>query len=307
MKERILVTIGDPAGCGPSVTLKAISDFKKRASLFVVGDKVVLERYRIFKRISKKIELIDIRTPGIKNLRLGYPSCLGGKASLNYIKIALKIMKEEKISKLVTAPVSKEAIQLNFKTFSGHTEFLADYFKVKNVVMMMVEGDFKVVLSTRHIPLREVPFCLTKKVIRNTIKLTYKALKDTFNITHPKIAITGINPHAGINTFLGKEEKLIKEVVRTLNFKINGPYPSDTLFLLENLKKYDCIIAGYHDQAMIPFKLLFFKKGVNITLGLPIIRTSPVHGTAFDIIKKKGIPLHFSMLSAISLIEKLSL
>ncbi len=307
MKKTIVVTVGDPAGCGPFITLKAIDEFNKKANFIVVADEVTLRKYSIFKKVSRKIELIDVKTPGINNLKLGCPSYLGGKASINYLKIALKIIRKEKIQKLVTAPLSKEAVKMSLKDFSGHTEFLASYFRVRNVLMMMVDGSFRVVLATRHIPLRDVPSAITKRLIQNTLKLTHKSLKDIFHIRNPRIAVASLNPHAGVDTFLDKEELLVKNVIDALPFKVYGPYPSDTLFLLYRHNKYDCVIACYHDQAMIPFKLLFFKKGVNVTLGLPIIRVSPAHGTAFDIVRKKRIPSYYSMLSALNIAEELSL
>ncbi len=307
MKKKIVVTVGDPAGCGPFITLKAIDRFNKKAHFIVVADRVILERYSIFKKVSRKIELIDVKTPGINNLELGCPSYLGGRASINYLKIALKTIRKEKIQNLVTAPLSKEAVKMSLKNFSGHTEFLANYFKVRNVLMMMVDGNFRVVLATRHIPLRDVPSAITKRLMQNTLKLTHKSLKDIFHIRNPRIAVASLNPHAGVDTFLGKEELLVKDAIDTLPFKVYGPYPSDTLFLLYRRNKYDCVIACYHDQAMIPFKLLSFKKGVNVTLGLPIIRVSPAHGTAFDIVRERKIPSHYSMFSAFNIAEKLSL
>ncbi len=304
--NKVVITIGDPAGCGPLITLKAAIELK-RSNLFVVGDRKVLERYRSFNKLTSRFTLIDVKTPRIDKIQPGYPSRLTGMAAVSYLNKALSFMKEEKIKALVTAPLSKEAVKLNLRNFSGHTEFLADYFKVKNTVMMMADGNFRVVLLTRHIPLKDVPGAIKRKLIKDTVLMVYSSLKRLFKIKKPRIVFASLNPHAGVDTFFGKEEKIIKDVIESMGFKIEGPYPSDTLFVKSRIINYDCIIACYHDQAMIPFKLLSFKKGVNLTLGLPIIRTSPAHGTAFDLMRSGRTPMHSSMVSAIKLAEKLSL
>lgn len=302
MNKKIVVTIGDPAGCGPFITLKAIERMKDEPLEFiVVGDKTVLETMPVFRKVRKRIKLINLNTPGINKLKKGIVNKLAGKASLNYLDKSLKILKDERIPCLVTAPVSKEAVQLNSPEFSGHTEYLSDNFKIKKVAMMMVADSFKVVLLTRHIPLREVPFKITKAGLMNTFKLVYPFLRDKFKIKKPKIAICSLNPHAGVETFLDKEEKVIKSAVLKSSVPVAGPYPPDTLFIKDNLKNYDCVITLYHDQGMIPFKLLSFKKGVNLTIGLPVIRTSPAHGVAFDVIRKNKPLFCSSMVESIRL------
>jgi len=273
----------------------------------VVGDRRVLKRYRLFNRLSGKITFIDVKTPRIDSVRPGYPSRLSGVAAMNYLKTALKLMKREKIERLVTAPLSKEAVRISMGGFSGHTEFLAQKLRRNNVGMMMVDGNLRIFLLTRHIPLRDVSGTIRKKLVKDNLLLVRHSLKSVFRIKNPKIVFAGLNPHAGVNTFLGKEERIIRDIVKDFKHGVEGPYPADTLFLKNIAKKYDCIIACYHDQAMIPFKLLSFTKGVNLTLGLPIIRTSPAHGTAFDLMRDNIKPVHSSMVSAIKLARKLSL
>jgi 4-hydroxythreonine-4-phosphate dehydrogenase len=216
-------------------------------------------------------------------------------------------MKKKYIKRLVTAPLSKEAARLVLPNFSGHSEYLADYFKAKNIAMMMVSNKLKTVLLTRHIPLREVPLSLNRRELLNTFSLVYFSLKTMFRIKNPKIAISSLNPHAGVNTFLDKEEKLIYKAVKDFKKEIYGPYPSDTIFTEDNLKKYDCVISLYHDQGMIAFKLLSLKEGVNLTLGLPIIRTSPAHGVAYDIMRQHKVPFSSSMAEAIKLAMRLNI
>lgn len=308
MKKKIVITAGDPAGCGPFIALKAINEFRlKNVIFYVVGDKKVLEKFSIFNKLKKVIHLIDVNTPEINRVKPGFYSRVSGQASLNYIKEALRIMKGERMKTLVTAPVSKEAIQMILPSFSGHTEFLARHFGVKQFAMMMTAEKLRIALLTRHIPLRRAPNSITKKLVTDTIRVIHHFLKEKMKIRKPKIGFSSMNPHAGINTFLGREESIIKEAIGGCGLRVDGPYPADTLFLKDKVKHFDCIIVCYHDAGMIPFKLLSFKTGVNLTLGLPIIRTSPAHGVAFDLMRKRRKPLHSSMAAAIKLAHKLSL
>ncbi|UCG35761.1 MAG: 4-hydroxythreonine-4-phosphate dehydrogenase PdxA [Candidatus Omnitrophota bacterium] len=304
--KKIVITTGDPAGCGPLITLDALNSLKDaNADFFVVGDERILKRFPIYTRIKKRFCLIGANSPYVDKIKSGYPSRLCGQAALNYLRTGLKTLKKEKIKRLVTAPVSKEAIQKVVSGFSGHTEYLADYFGVKNFEMMMVSPELKVVLGTRHIPLRKVCASIQTKNIIKTLNLVHSSLLKMFKIKNPKIALVSINPHAGINTHLEKEERIMLDTLKRVNAKIFGPFPADTIFIEQNLKKYDCLVCFYHDQAMIPFKLLSIKEGVNLTLGLPIIRTSPAHGVAFDVMKAGKKPFSSSMVAAIRLALKL--
>jgi len=306
-QEKIIVTTGDPSGCGPYITLKAIEKLGNcKAQFYVVGDREILSRFDVYKKINKRIILADLATSGIGKLKPGYVSKLSGLASISYIDCALRIIEECGIKRLVTAPLSKEAVQLNLPDFKGHSEYLADYFKCK-IEMMMVSAKLKTVLFTRHIPFEKVPCYITESNLNQTFELVLKSLKNIFKIKNPKIAVASLNPHAGKDTFLGKEEKIIYKVIRGFDNNFCGPYPSDSLFTESAIKKYDCIIALYHDQGMIPFKLLSMKTGVNFTSGLPIIRTSPAHGIAADIMRAGGKPFVSSMVEAIKLALRLSI
>lgn len=304
--KKLVITAGDPAGCGPAITLDAINKLKNvRANFIVVGDKKILSHHPLYKAIRKRITLVDVATPAIEKIRKGQPSKVSGRASLLYLSEALHIMQQQGIKRLVTAPISKEAVQFLIPQFSGHTEYLTDYFKVKNFAMMLTSSKLKVILLSRHIPLRKVSQSFAKKYLINVFSLVEDCLKKSFGIRKPKIAIASVNPHAGIDTFLWKEEKVMVSAINDFSKKVFGPYPADTLFTKDNLRKYDCLLCAYHDQAMIPFKLLSFREGVNLTLGLPIIRTSPAHGVAYDLVKRKGVPFSSSMVEAIKLALKL--
>ena len=306
-KTRLIITSGDPAGCGPYITLKAIEEYSGRGNdFYVVGDASIFERLPAYKKVKKRFNLIDANISGIDKLEPGSVSPLSGCASLQYLKIALKVLKDKKIKGLVTAPVSKEAVQLNLRSFKGHTEYLADSFGVETYAMMMTSPVLKVILLTRHIDLKDVSSSISVGPIADVFSLLYKALQQQFKIKCPKIVIAAVNPHAGIKTFLGQEEEVLIAAKRKIEKPFIGPLPADTIFIKDNLSKYDCVVCAYHDQAMIPFKLLSLRQGVNLTLGLPIVRTSPAHGVAADLIRAGGRPFHSSMLEAVKLAIKLS-
>jgi 4-hydroxythreonine-4-phosphate dehydrogenase len=305
--KKVIITCGDPAGCGPRIALQAIRELRQRGIVFfLVGDSCLLEKTALFRKIRKDLVFVDAATPGAAAIKPGFASRLSGKASLGYLVTAMKIMKDKDIARLVTAPLSKEAVRSVLPEFCGHTEYLADYFKTGNVAMMMASPKIKVVLLTRHIPLREVSLSLKKKKILATFGLVYAALKDNFGIKKPRIAVASFNPHAGLYTFMEREEKLIAEAIGEFKGALAGPLPADTIFIKENLRRYDCVICAYHDQAMIPFKLLSMHNGVNLTLGLPIIRTSPAHGVAYDVMRQGRVPFYSSMSAAVKLALTLS-
>jgi 4-hydroxythreonine-4-phosphate dehydrogenase len=306
-QERLLVTIGDPAGCGPQVTVDALLNLPEKDNIYLVGDIPILRKISGFNILEPHIALIDTKSKDINKIKPGQPTRASGAAALNYLDVATAFMKNFNIKRLVTAPVSKEAIQLVNKTFIGHTEYLAQKFNTPHVEMMMVSPGFNVVLFTRHIPLNEISKHFNVTDYTATIKLVYDTMRKSFNIDRPRIGITAVNPHAGVNTFLGKEEKVMVAAIKKSGKKVIGPLPADTIFAPQNLRNYDCIICAYHDQGMIPFKLLSFRSGVNFTAGLPIIRTSPAHGTAFDLVKAKKPADSSSMLEAIKLAIKLEI
>jgi len=306
-KIRIGITIGDPSGIGPEVTFKALKKLflPKDCQIYLFADKILFDKYG-YKQ--KNINLCNVgalkKIPSKKG-----PSKESGIASLLYLKEAVAALKKNKINSLVTGPVSKEAISLNGIKFTGHTEFLAKAFSVKNFVMMFTSSKLKVSLVTRHIPFSNVVKSVNKQQIYNTIVLTYKALKEKFNISQPRIAVCAINPHASEGGKIGnQEDKIIKPAIEKARRKIkylSGPIPADSIFNRAIKEEFDAVVSLYHDQGMIPFKLLSFSDGVNVTLGLPFVRTSCIHGTAFEIAGKNKADYH-SMLEAIRLAYRLT-
>ncbi|MFH1245622.1 MAG: 4-hydroxythreonine-4-phosphate dehydrogenase PdxA [Candidatus Omnitrophota bacterium] len=298
-KLTCVITIGDPAGIGPEVTIKALSQNKvsSRARFIVVGSAEVLEKTARKIHLSLPEEVPIVNTGGSGGLILGRASTLSGKLSLEYIQTALALIREKQADVLVTAPVNKQAInqallesgqdrRSSGVLFSGHTEYLAESFQVRNFAMMLSAGRLRVVLVTRHIALKDVPGSLTRENIYQTLSLSAAALRESFGIRHPRIAVCALNPHAGEEGLLGSEEaEIILPAVKQAQglADIQGPLPADTLFYLARQGKFDAVICMYHDQGLIPLKTFSFHKGVNITLGLPFTRTSPDHGTAYNI------------------------
>lgn len=329
IRPTIGITIGDPSGIGPEVVLKALAkpNVRKLAKFLIIGDSFVLRRLntqmstdlsvaicdkkqmstdRDLRSSVPNIQLLDLHNVPEHNFNFGKISPVYGKASIEYINEAIKLIRKNKIDALVTAPVSKEAINLTGISFSGHTEYLADSFKVKKFAMMLIGGKLKVVLITRHLPLKKVSNNLNPQSIVETITLTYCALKKYFNINRPRIGVCGLNPHSGEKGLLGEEEiKIIKPAIlklkkRKTSIDLEGPLPADVIFYKARKGEYDCVIAMYHDQGLIPLKMTAFDRGVNLTLGLPFIRTSPLHGTGFNIAGKR-LARPQSMIEAIRL------
>ncbi|MCX5710562.1 MAG: 4-hydroxythreonine-4-phosphate dehydrogenase PdxA, partial [Candidatus Omnitrophica bacterium] len=209
----------------------------------------------------------------------------------------------------VTCPVSKEAINLAGIRFQGHTEYLARSFKVKSYVMMLLNQELKFSLITRHIPLKEVPGVLSSKMIFDNARVTLSGLRKLFAIIRPRLVFCGLNPHASDNGIIGKEElelirPAIKKIKKELRISIDGPLSADVAISKAYAKDYDCVMAMYHDQALIPLKLTGNNSGVNLTLGLPFVRTSPLHGTAFDIAARPERACPDSLIEAIKLAIK---
>lgn len=283
-RKTIGITLGDPCGIGPQVTAKALKMLPRlRANIVMIGDQ--------------------------KGFIPGKPNPASARASLDYLNRAVELLKGNKISALVTAPVSKESISALGVSFEGHTEFLARAFKVKNFGMMFVTRPLKTILVTRHIPLNQVSEAINPRNIFETIQLISLSLRNQFRIKNPRIAVCGLNPHAGEGGMIGEEErtKIVPAIKRARKAGIDafGPLAADTLFCGPVIRGYDAAVAMYHDQGLIAIKSLYFSKVVNLTVGLPFVRTSPAHGTAFDIAgKNKADPS--SMLEAIKLAARLS-
>jgi 4-hydroxythreonine-4-phosphate dehydrogenase len=301
---KVGVTIGDPSGIGPAVTLNAILKFKGNAEFTVIGDSSVLSRVWSGK-IPQNLTLVDLRNIRLKNFSLGKISAEYGKASIEYLDKAMELFSLGRIDCLVTAPISKEAVSLAGFPYTGHTEYFAEKTGVKNTQMMLLNKYLKTILLTRHIPLKEVSRSITRQRLKEVILLTYSSLKRLFLIQEPRIVLCGLNPHASDGGMLGSEEEeifipVIKELRRRIRH-LDGPLPADTAILKVKNKIYDCAVTAYHDQSLIALKALGGLSGVNLTLGLPFIRTSPLHGTAFDIAEKPSLIDPGSMIESIKL------
>ena len=262
-RPRIGITVGDPAGIGPEIVDKTVRD----SSVLAVCEPVVFA------------------TP-TTSIRVGSVSGAAGQASFDTIVRAVEAAQAGKIDAIATAPISKLALAHAGLSWKGHTDLLAHLCGVPRVAMMFYAAELKVVLITVHVPLAEVPQLLTQKLVEETITLTAQTLPK-FGIRKPRLGLAGLNPHAGENGVLGKEDGLVLvpavEASRARGIDVSGPFPADTVFVRAVRKEFDCVLACYHDQGLIPVKLLAFGRAVNVTIGLPIIRTSVDHGTAFDI------------------------
>ena len=308
-KIRVGLTIGDPAGIGPAITLAALKILKNKADFTVIGDSGVLAKTaKLLKITQAPVKLIDLNNVQGKKFYFGSLNAQNGKASLEYLDAAWGLLKKNKIDCLVTCPISKEAINLAGSKFSGHTEYLKERTKSKDIVMLLLNDKLRISLVTRHIPLKEVSGSLNQQVIVKNIFLTHRSLKSMFGIKNPRLVACGVNPHASDNGILGDEENKIiipaLRKVRDAGVSIDGPLSADVAIAQAGDGRYDCVIAMYHDQALIPLKLTGKSSGINMTLGLPFIRTSPLHGTAFDIARIPHLADPASLIAAIKLAVK---
>ncbi len=317
---RVGISIGDVNGIGPEVIIKALNDSRilLDCTPIIYGSTKTISYYKKAIRkfnfsfqacktatdaVNRKVNVVNVWNEEIK-FDLGKATEVGGKFAFLSLEAATQDLSEGKIDVLVTAPISKEAMAKSGFKFPGHTEYLADKAGADDVLMMMVGSNLRVALACTHIPLKEVSSYLTKDIIYQKIKMLDKSLINDFGIVRPKIAVFGLNPHAGENGKLGDEEIEIisPAITQAKNDGIIavGPFPADGFFGSSAMSQYDAVLAMYHDQGLTAFKALAFDDGVNYTAGLPIIRTSPDHGTAFDIVAK-GIASEQSMRNAIYL------
>ncbi|NNJ70676.1 MAG: 4-hydroxythreonine-4-phosphate dehydrogenase PdxA [Kiritimatiellales bacterium] len=286
--KRIGITIGDINGIGPEVALKAVGRSKWPADVefvFVGPEAAVREQAKALKiSVSRKISFQPMETNA---------AWMPGKIRVDASRLAEESIRRAvagclsgELDAMVTAPICKEGFHKAGIKVPGHTEYLAELTKTKNVGMMLIGGGLRVMLVTRHIPVSEVPSALSRRNIREAIELTGQALK-LFGRKNGKIGVCGLNPHAGDGGILGREEiELIQPAIRAARkkgWKVSDAVPADTIFYEALNGKYDAVVAMYHDQGLGPLKMIGFEEGVNVTLGLPIIRTSPDHGTAFGI------------------------
>jgi 4-hydroxythreonine-4-phosphate dehydrogenase len=300
---RIGFTHGDINGIGYEIIIKSLIDnqINDLITPIVFGISKVASYHRktlglkdfnfnLIKRVDaanpKRPNIINIYDREVK-IDLGTMTDIAGQMAYLSLKAAINALDHGEIDAIVTAPINKKNIQSKDFNFPGHTEFFANYYNVHDYLMLMVSNSLRIGVITGHIPLREVSSALNEDLVMRKIRIMHDSLRRDFAIQKPKIAILGLNPHAGDNGLLGNEEQeILTPVINKAqedNMLVYGPYASDGFFGSPNYKKFDGILAIYHDQGMIPFKTLAFDNGVNFTAGLPIVRTSPAHGTAFDI------------------------
>ncbi|MDB5499368.1 MAG: pdxA [Phenylobacterium sp.] len=325
----LALTLGDPAGVGPEIAVKAWSELRHGGPPFlVVGDFQALASASaggasILKKVIAPAEAMSAFPDALPVLDLplrarvvaGQPSAAAAPAIIKWIETAVGLALSGAVAGVVTAPIAKAPLyDAGFK-FPGHTEFLGEltasesYEGARGPVMMLIAGDLRVALVTVHEPLAKVPGLLSIEAIVNAGLVTAEALRRDFGIAEPRLAVAALNPHAGEGGALGREEgEIIAPAVRALEdlgVDVTGPHPADTLFPETMRSRYDAVICLYHDQALIPVKMLDFWGGVNVTLGLPIVRTSPDHGTAFDI-AGRGLARPDSLIAAIRLADRLA-
>ena len=323
MKPLIGITIGDPAGVGPELVAKLLVNKNYDFSKFIIFGcssiiRKELEKYKIkvpiktftnikqIKSVSDSVLFFEPKKYDFK-FTMGElnPECglLAYEAILNSIKFANKGL----IKAIVTAPINKESFKLASIKFIGHTEILSEKTNSYDVHMLMVNDDIKIILCTIHVPLLKAILMLDQKIILKTI-LAAKLACQKFGIKKPRIAVAGLNPHAGENGTIGDEEEIfIKPAIEEASNNglcVSGPWSPDAIYLMAREKKFDIVVSLYHDQGLIPFKYLGLENGVNITIGLPFVRTSPDHGTAFDI-AGKGIANPSSFFKAVNYAEKM--
>lgn len=299
------ITMGDPVGIGPEIIISALSDADMYGICkpLVIGDANILQHIQksTHNRLTVKstahpdsgsyahgaIDVLNLSDLKPDQIRYGNPTIETGAAMVKYITTAIDLAREGHIDGVVTGPINKNAMHAAGFFYNGHTELFAERTKTTDYAMMLAGDRLRVVLVTIHLPFKKVRSKLSKQNIFNTISITSDALRSRFGITHSRIAVAGLNPHAGENGIFGNEEKKIIspaiDQAKKRNMNVSGPFPPDTVFHHAANGQFDAVICMYHDQGLIPFKLLHFSNGVNITLGLPIIRTSVDHGTAYDI------------------------
>jgi len=312
-KKRLLVSLGDPNGIGPEILLKIFSNktLTNKYSLTIAGSKAILDEYSCILKLPRidQSKIIEVPLPSGFTVSPGKTDKKAGKISGDFIRTAVKLCVKKSFDALVTMPVSKEALNLGGYKFPGHTEMLSKLTSSANAVMILYSKKFSTALITGHIPVKNVSSEIKKENIIKKIITVNNSLTKNFKINRPRISILSLNPHAGDGGTIGKEElNEIIPVISLMNeagFRIRGPFSPDAYFANKLYGKFDITIAMYHDQGLIPFKMISFGKGVNFTAGLNIIRTSPDHGTAFDI-AGTGIAETGSSAEAIALAAKLS-
>ncbi len=291
---RIAISLGDPCGIGPEVVVRALAA-RPDVDAIVYGDAGVLARAAgsagVPAPAADRIRAVTTLRPG--DVPPGKPNDEAGQAQLAYLAAATTAALAGEVAGLVTAPISKHWIARAGFAFPGHTEYLASRAGVREFAMMLAGPSLRVTVATTHVPLRDVAALLTADGIASTIWLTAEGLARRFGIAAPRVAVAGLNPHAGeAGRFGDEEDRLVRPAIEAARARIaaaeipgeiSGPHVPDVVFRDAARGRYDAVVALYHDQGLIPLKLLHFDEGVNVTLGLPFVRTSPDHGTAYDI------------------------
>lgn len=298
--------MGCPAGIGPEIILRVWEQrtIRQTQEFIVLGDVSVLHRcaremglavdiceWQPGNPVSKTaLPVYPLSSLTAEEVHWGCPTPKSSAAMVRYIETAVALIQSGQLAGMVTCPISKIAMRESGFTYPGHTEMLAHLTQSSRYLMMMAGSSLRVTLATIHCSLASVPLQLTTETIIETIRLTNDALRHDFGLADPRIAVAALNPHAGENGLFGNEEQTVLAPAITIlqhdGLNVSGPYPPDTVFHAAVAGNFDAVVAMYHDQGLIPFKLLHFKDGVNVTCGLPIVRTSVDHGTAYDIAGK---------------------
>jgi len=315
--------MGEPGGIGPEVIVKAISrdDVRNTCNPVVIGNIDVIKKAAELTDIRMEVREVSSPSTSIDKDVIGVidtgtqvsvepqSSSYSGKAVVEYIKKAVGFALRAEADAIVTAPISKESLRMAGHPWPGHTEMLAELTDTKDFAMMIVGGALRVILCTIHIPLREVAGRINESIVFRTILLAERGM-DMLGMRRARIGVAGLNPHAGEGGLLGREDmEMIAPAIkmaRAEGIDVSGPYPPDVIFHRACRGDFDIIVAMYHDQGLIPFKMLEFHRGVNVTVGLPIIRTSPDHGVGFDI-AWRNMADPSSMIEAIELATRLRL
>ncbi|HYF79454.1 MAG TPA: 4-hydroxythreonine-4-phosphate dehydrogenase PdxA [Symbiobacteriaceae bacterium] len=322
----IAISMGDPAGVGAEVILKAVKNPRTQAAArcLVVGDAAWLaaisnkldlgvdvravSSVAEAKFVPGTVDVLDLKNAPVDRIQIGTVSALGGKAAVEAVQVAANLALQGLVDAIATAPLNKEAMHMAGYKYPGHTELLAEMTATEDYSMLLVTPTLRCFFVTVHVSMRKALDLITADRVRRIIGVAQSTLK-RIGIAEPRIAVAGVNPHAGENGMFGDEE--IKEIIPGVNaaqeagINATGPWPPDTVFAKAMAGQFDAVVSMYHDQGHIPIKLAGFSDGVNVTAGLPIIRTSVDHGTAFDI-AGKGIADEGSMIEAITLAARLS-
>jgi 4-hydroxythreonine-4-phosphate dehydrogenase len=322
----IAITMGDAAGVGPEIVVKALAleEVYALCRPLVVGDAGVLTQAREVLGLDVGlhpitdvkaacfepgvIDVLDLANIDLAGLEVGKVCAMAGKAAVEYVLKAGKLAMAGEVQGIATAPLNKEAMRLGGYDYLGHTEILADLTKTPRCTTMLISGSLRVVHVTRHIPLRQVAAAITRERVLETIQLTAEGLPQ-MGIERPRLGVAALNPHAGEGGLLGGEEIEViapaVEAARAMGIDARGPYPADSIFFRAIAGEFDAVVAMYHDQGHIPVKVHGFEKSVTVTLGLPIVRTSVDHGTAFDI-AWQGLASPQSLIEAIKLAAEMA-